>query len=44
MKDWYSPRDLLGGDDEYLIAESSSEQESLDFIARTAGLTAQDAR
>jgi predicted kinase len=39
MKDWYICRDLLGYDDEHLIAESSSQRETVDFIARTAGLS-----
>lgn len=39
MRDWYQPLDVLGVDGEHVIAEDSTEQQSLAFIAATAGLS-----
>lgn len=38
MKDWYVHRDLLHCADEHIVSEASSEQQTLEFIARTAGM------
>lgn len=38
MRDWYVERDLVDGLGETVIAESTSEDEALDLIARRAGV------
>ncbi len=38
MRDWYIHRDLLENPDEFVVDESSSEDETTTFIVRTTGL------
>jgi predicted kinase len=38
MRGWYARRDLLGGDEEHVVPESSTLEDTVAFIAATAGL------
>lgn len=38
MRDWYTPRDLLGVDGEHIIDETSTFEQTVDTILRTSGL------
>lgn len=38
MRGWYQPADLLGVDGEHVIPQHSSMEESIAYIAATAGL------
>lgn len=38
MADWYQPRDLVGVAEEHVIAESSTAEDTIAFVAATSGL------